>query len=69
MKGIVEDSYCINENFIFQEYVNPKSMTIEQLYGEFNQKSAEWVDGVVSAIFRTFANDDEGDYKWVHTLY
>ena len=38
--------------------VNPKSMKIEELYGEMNHESQEWIDGVASSILRECANED-----------
>lgn len=40
-------------------------MTLEQLFGEFDTVSHEWVDGVIATTFRNFANDESDDNKWV----
>lgn len=61
--------YCHLEHFSttfrkFQEYINPKSITLEQLFGEFDKNSNEWIDGVISTLFRCFANDEENENKW-----
>lgn len=52
----------------FSEYINPKSINLGQLFGEFRQGSYEWLDGVVSTIFRSYANDEEDDNKWVNEI-
>ena len=32
--------------------INPKALTLGELYGEFNLSTGEWLDGVLSAIMR-----------------
>lgn len=47
--------------------VNPKAITMGQLYGAFDAISYEWTDGIASTIFRNFAIDASENRKWVHT--
>eukprot|EP00928_Gymnodinium_smaydae_P068046 TRINITY_DN5109_c0_g4_i2.p1 TRINITY_DN5109_c0_g4~~TRINITY_DN5109_c0_g4_i2.p1 ORF type:complete len:3873 (+),score=1233.23 TRINITY_DN5109_c0_g4_i2:1305-11621(+) len=43
---------------------NPKAITMGELYGEFNELTQEWTDGLGSKIMRGYVNEEGPDYKW-----
>ncbi|XP_063358685.1 dynein axonemal heavy chain 2 isoform X1 [Cydia amplana] len=45
--------------------MNPKALTLGELYGEYNLATGEWKDGVLSSIMRTVCQDESPDLKWI----
>ena len=45
--------------------INPKALSLTELYGEFNISTNEWTDGVLSTIMRNACADEKKDQKWL----
>jgi len=45
--------------------LNPKSINMGQLYGEFNEQTHEWTDGILAYIVRETVKDQSDEKHWI----
>uniref|UniRef100_A0A672FP66 Dynein axonemal heavy chain 2 n=1 Tax=Salarias fasciatus TaxID=181472 RepID=A0A672FP66_SALFA len=51
---------------LVQDYpLNPKAMSLGELYGENDLSTNEWTDGVLSSLMRLACADEKADEKWI----
>ncbi|CAI9577869.1 unnamed protein product [Staurois parvus] len=60
----LETKGLMDEHGVDYIFINPKAITIGQLYGSFDPVSHEWIDGVLSNVFRNHATCTTKSRKW-----
>ncbi|XP_016786964.1 dynein axonemal heavy chain 2 isoform X3 [Pan troglodytes] len=54
-----------NFNIVREFPLNPKALSLGELYGEYDLSTNEWTDGILSSVMRTACADEKPDEKWI----
>ena len=60
-------SLSADEKFekVWCDILNPKSITMGQLYGMVDPQTTEWIDGVLAKLVLDCTKDESPDQHWV----
>ena len=45
--------------------INPKCISLSELYGEYDLQTFEWTDGILSTIFKQCSESEKSETKWI----
>lgn len=63
--SILEEKSLLNETRAISTVINPRSMTIQQLYGRFEATTNEWHDGVFPIHLKKSLTNKLICHKWI----
>lgn len=70
--NVLRHTYTVLSEELPEEYstvdavvLNPKSITMGELYGETNPKTGDFTNGLASKIFADFAAREKKETKWI----
>ena len=61
----LNEKKLMDEKKVLLTTINPKSISMKQLYGCNDEVTHEWTDGVLAIKYRAFAKNEEDERKWL----
>lgn len=58
-------SHMEKYEIVHYHILNPKSITMGQLYGDIDPQTTEWIDGVLAKMVADCAKDESPDRHWI----
>jgi dynein heavy chain len=52
-------------NLVRVNVLNPKAISVDEMYGGYDKNTSEWKDGILAAIMRQACSDEKPDEKWI----
>lgn len=66
LKDVSTDAYALMKEWeVFYRIINPKAISLGQLYGCFDPATHEWSDGVLAKTFREMVNSSVDIRSWI----
>jgi dynein heavy chain len=47
------------------QVLNPKSISMGELFGDYNEFTGDWKDGLASSMMRLYSDMEDPSYKWI----
>lgn len=63
--GNGNDSGGMRDLSVASRVINPKSISLDKLFGVTDEESYEWQDGVLAKTFRDMANNSSNERQWI----
>ena len=52
-------------NLVRVNVLNPKAISVDEMYGGYDKNTSEWKDGILAALMRAACSDEKPDEKWI----
>jgi dynein heavy chain len=60
-----KESRDVSHQVVEYTCLNPKSITMGELFGLYDQNTGDWKDGLASSLMREYSEREDKNYRWV----